>query len=349
MTEKDRYGQAGVSLDAANEIVDRLKPLVRKTYTPGVMTDIGSFGGLFSLASQRYESPVLVSATDGVGTKLKVALMMGKHDTIGLDLVAMVLNDIIVLGAKPLFFLDYLAVEHLDVDQAEEIIKGIAEGCRQAQAALLGGETAEMPGLYRKGEYDLAGFGVGIVEKDRIIDGSTIRVGDALIGVGSSGVHSNGFSLIRKIFFEELGLVADSRLEGLDCSLGEEILKPTKIYAELVRGLLRERTISGMAHITGGGLTENIPRILPGGCRVEIDPGSWPVPPILGILEDKGRISTEEMRRTFNMGVGLVLAVPAKEAQETLDRVRGAGEKGWLIGEVRAAKEGLDPVVYLED
>ena len=349
MDQKKRYSQAGVDLDAANQIVDSLKPLVRKTYTAGVMTDIGSFGGLFSLASQRYENPVLVSATDGVGTKLKVALMMGKHDTIGLDLVAMVLNDIVVLGAKPLFFLDYLAVENLKVDQATEIIGGIARGCLQAQAALLGGETAEMPGLYRKGEYDLAGFGVGIVEKDGIIDGSTIRVGDRLIGVGSSGLHSNGYSLVRHIFFKELGLKPDSRLEGLDCSLGEELLKPTKIYAELVRGLIRDRTVSGMAHITGGGLTENIPRILPQRCRAEIKAGSWPVPPIFGILQDKGRITTEEMRRTFNLGIGLVLVVPAAEAEETLDRIRGGGEEGWSIGEIKPAEEGQEDVLFVEE
>ncbi len=346
MDPNNRYSQAGVDLDAANRIVDVLKPLVRKTYTPGVMTDIGSFGGLFSLSSQRYENPVLVSATDGVGTKLKVALLAGKHDTIGIDLVAMVLNDIVVLGAKPLFFLDYLAIEKLEVDQAAEIIGGIAEGCRQAQAALLGGETAEMPGLYRKGEYDLAGFGVGIVEKDGIIDGSTIRVGDRIIGVASSGLHSNGYSLVRKVFFEEQGLKPDSRVDGLDCTLGEELLKPTKIYAEMVRWLVRDRTVSGMAHITGGGLVDNIPRILPHRCRAEIAPGSWPVPPIFNILQDKGGITTEEMRRTFNMGLGLVLVVPAKEAEETLDRIHGGGEEAWLIGEIKQAEEGQEEVVF---
>lgn len=347
MSRTDRYAEAGVNLDAGNRFVRSIGPLVKRTFTPGVLTDIGAFGGLFSLNAKEYERPVLVSATDGVGTKLKIAFMTAKHDTVGIDLVAMSINDIIVLGAKPLFFLDYLAVGQLDEDQALKIVSGIAEGCRQAKTALLGGETAEMPGLYKPGEYDLAGFAVGVVDNDRVIDGSTIRVGDELIGLASSGLHSNGFSLVRRIFFEELGLGVEDRPEGLDSTLGEELLKPTKIYVEVVRGLLRDLDIAGMAHITGGGLTDNLPRILPQACRVEIQEGSWPVPPIFSLLEERGRISKEEMRRAFNNGIGLVMVVHPDQTRDVLDRISGAGEQAWVIGEVMPAEEGKPPVSYV--
>ncbi|MBW1712384.1 MAG: phosphoribosylformylglycinamidine cyclo-ligase [Deltaproteobacteria bacterium] len=347
MDKTDRYAEAGVNLDAANRLVDQLKPLVKTTFTPGVMTDIGSFSGLFSLNTSRYDNPVLVSAADGVGTKLKLAFLTGRHDTVGIDLVAMCINDIVVLGAKPLFFLDYLAVGQLEEEQALTIISGIAQGCRMAKTALIGGETAEMPGLYQPGEYDLAGFAVGVVDNDKIIDGSTIRVGDQLIGLASSGLHSNGFSLVRRVFFEEMGLGVDDSVEGLDCSLGEELLKPTRIYVEPVLSLTREMPISGLAHITGGGLTENIPRILPQACRVEIETGSWPVPPIFSILEEAGQISQEEMFRTFNNGLGLVLVVPAARAEEILDRLTANNEAAWPIGRVVAAEKGQPAVSYV--
>lgn len=347
MQAKDRYAEAGVDIEAGNRFVGRIGPLVKETFTPGVLTDIGSFGGLFSLKADNYRRPVLVSATDGVGTKLKLAFMTGIHDTIGIDLVAMSVNDILVLGAKPLFFLDYLSTGKLDEEVSYRIVKGVAEGCRQSKAALLGGETAEMPGMYADGEYDLAGFAVGVVDNDRIIDGSTIRVGDRLIGLASSGLHSNGFSLVRKIFFEEQGLTVDSLVDGLDRPLGEELLTPTRIYAEIVESLLRELPISGLAHITGGGLIENVPRIIPDSGRVRIEAGSWEIPPIFHILKDMGGLDRTEMNRTFNNGIGLVLVVPERSADEILDRITAAGDRAWLIGEVIPAEDGGEPVEFV--
>ncbi len=347
MGKPDRYAEAGVDIDAANRLIDRIKPVVRKTHSAGVITDIGGFGGLFSLNAARYDNPVLVSSTDGVGTKLKIAFLTGRHDTVGIDLVAMCVNDIVVLGAKPLFFLDYLSMGKLDEETAAQVITGVAEGCVQAKTALIGGETAEMPGMYAEGEYDLAGFVVGVVDNERIIDGSAVRVGDKLIGVASSGLHSNGYSLVRKVLLEEMGLSLDEAPAGLECSLAEELLKPTKIYAETVVNLIRDLPIRGIAHITGGGLTENIPRILPSRCRVEIEEGSWPTPPIFNLLQQGGKIPQAEMYRTFNNGIGLVLVTPKDSVEETLDRLAAMDEEAWVIGQVHSAKKGQAKVSYV--
>ncbi len=347
MPKKDRYAEAGVDIDKAHRFIEALKPLAKKTHTSGVITDIGGFGGLFHLNTSHYNNPVLVSSTDGVGTKLKIACLTKKHDTIGIDLVAMCVNDIIVLGAKPLFFMDYLAMGRLDEAQALEIMSGITTGCRQAKMALLGGETAEMPGHYPAGEYDLAGFVVGVVEDEKVVDGASIRVGDVIIGVASSGLHSNGYSLARRIFLEEMGLGLDEIPEGLETSLAEELLKPTKIYTEQVRNLLRDLTINGMAHITGGGLTDNLPRILPKRCRAEINEGSWVVPPVFEILQRAGGVSQDEMYRTFNCGIGLILVVPEDQADETLDRLAAMDEPAWAIGRVASTKKKLPSVSYI--
>lgn len=347
MSKSDRYAEAGVDIQAGNRLVDRIKPIVKQTHTPGVKTDIGGFGALFSMNASRYDHPILVSSTDGVGTKLKVAFMANRHETVGIDLVAMCVNDIIVLGAKPLFFLDYLACGKLDEDIAEQIISGIAEGCTQAKAALIGGETAEMPGMYTDGEYDLAGFAVGVVEDEEIIDGSSTRVGDKLIGIASSGLHSNGYSLVRKVFLEEMGLSLDDTPEGLDRPLVDELLEPTRIYAELVTNLTRDLTVRGIAHITGGGLTENIPRVIPDRCRVEIQEGSWPVPPIFNLLQNHGQISQEEMYKAFNNGLGLVVVVPTEQVEDAMDRLSAMEDEAWIIGEVLDAAEDKPRVSYI--
>jgi len=347
MAKSETYTQAGVDIDKAKRLVDRIRPLVRQTHTPGVMTDIGGFGGLFSLSNTRYRKPVLVASTDGVGTKLKVAFQTGRHDTVGIDLVAMCVNDIIVQGARPLFFLDYLATGHLDEEVFLQIISGVVEGCNQAKAALIGGETAELPDLYRPGEYDLAGFVVGVVDDENIVDGASIKVGDRLIGVASSGLHSNGYSLVRKVFFKDMGLGPNDRLEGLDLTLGEELLKPTRIYAETVANLTRDLPVAGMAHITGGGLTENVPRMLPERCRVVIEEGSWPVPEIFNILQQAGKVSQEEMYRVFNNGIGLVLVIDEERVDETLDRLAAMNEPAWIIGRVEAAEEGRPSLEFV--
>ncbi len=274
------YKDAGVDIDAGNRFVQMIKPLVKATSRPEVLTDIGGFGGLFSLNADKYRKPTLVASTDGVGTKLKLAFMMDKHDTVGIDLVAMCVNDIVVQGAEPLFFLDYLATGKLSPEKAADIVKGISEGCIQAGCALIGGETAEMPGMYSDGEYDLAGFTVGVVDNTAIIDGSSITVGDSLIGIGSSGLHSNGYSLARKIFFERMNLSLDASLEGLERPLGEELLTPTRIYVKTILNLLRDFQIKGMAHITGGGIVENVPRVLPRHCRAVVEKAGWEKPAI---------------------------------------------------------------------
>ncbi|BCA80060.1 phosphoribosylformylglycinamidine cyclo-ligase [Desulfuromonas sp. AOP6] len=336
MSQKDKstYRDAGVDIDAGNRFVQMIKPLVKATTRPEVKTDIGGFGGLFSLHADKYKRPTLVSSTDGVGTKLKLAFMMDKHDTVGIDLVAMCVNDIIVQGAEPLFFLDYLATGKLSPEKAVEIVKGISEGCVQAGCALIGGETAEMPGMYSEGEYDLAGFTVGVVDDDRIIDGSSITVGDAIIGIASSGLHSNGYSLARKVFFEKMGLSVDSRLDELQAPLGETLLTPTRIYVKAILNLIRDFQIKGMAHITGGGVLENIPRVLPKNCRAILKKDSWPKPAIFEVLRQGGNIDETEMYRTFNYGIGMVLVVPAAEAEDILSRLGGLQEKAFLIGEV---------------
>lgn len=334
------YKDAGVDIEAGNSFVNMIKPLVKSTYRPEVMADIGGFGGLFSLNSAKYKNPVLVSGTDGVGTKLKLAFLADKHDTVGIDLVAMCVNDIIVQGAEPLFFLDYLATGRLLPEKAAEIVKGIAEGCRQAGCALIGGETAEMPGFYADGEYDIAGFTVGVVERDAIIDGSSIAVGNQLVGIASSGLHSNGYSLARKLVFERLGLTVDAIFPGTNISVGEQLLTPTRIYVRSVLNLMKDFTLNGIAHITGGGLLENVPRILPRGCRAAIRLDSWQRPALFEVLRDAGNVERDEMYRAFNMGIGMVIAVPEQQVEDVTDRLKGLGEQAFHIGEIIACPEG---------
>lgn len=332
------YKDAGVDIDAGNEFVNQIKPLVKQTARPEVVADIGGFGGLFSLNTAKHQRPVLVAATDGVGTKLMLAFMMNQHETVGIDLVAMCVNDIIVQGAEPLFFLDYLATGKLTPAQSVEVIKGITEGCKQAGCALLGGETAEMPGMYKAGEYDLAGFAVGVVDYPSIIDGSTITKGDQVIGIASSGLHSNGYSLARKILLESMKLDLASAPDGLDRPLGEVLLTPTRIYVKSILNLLRDFNIKGIAHITGGGLLENIPRILPSQCKAVINGSSWDKPAIFELLREGGNVPMEEMYRTFNYGIGMVLVVPQEETDDILSRLTGLGEAAWNIGHIEAAE-----------
>ena len=328
------YADAGVDISKGNEFIHSIKKIAAKTPRIGVMGEIGGFGALFSLNTDDYTRPVLVSATDGVGTKLKIAFMMDKHDTMGIDLVAMCVNDVTVQGAKPLFFLDYLSMGELNTHVAQKLIEGIAEGCRQAQCALIGGETAEMPGLYAPNEYDLAGFAVGVVDNDKIIDGSEIRVGHKLVGISSSGLHSNGYSLVRKVCFDVLKLDIDAYVPELGKTIGEELITPTKIYTEIIRRLTKELPIQGLAHITGGGIQENIVRILPTSCKVHIKAGSWEIPPIFKFIQDAGNIKESEMWRTFNNGIGLIAVVPEEAAQDVVERVAGMNENAWIIGEV---------------
>ncbi len=341
------YADAGVDVDKANNFVDTIKAIAGETSRSGVMSDIGGFGGLFSLNAANYTNPVLVSSTDGVGTKLKIAFMMNKHNTIGIDLVAMCVNDIAVQAAKPLFFLDYLSVGKLDTDVAADIIRGIAEGCKQAKCALIGGETAEMPGLYQTGEYDLAGFTVGVVENDKIIDGSDIHVGNQLIGIASSGLHSNGYSLVRKVCFEILKMEIDTQVPELERTIGEELLTPTRIYAELIQSIIRDLPVNGMAHITGGGIPDNITRIIPNACQVQIKKGSWEIPPIFSFLQEKGNISENEMMRTFNNGIGLILVVPDNSVQEIQERLQAMNEKSFIIGEIAERKESDEKIIWV--
>jgi phosphoribosylformylglycinamidine cyclo-ligase len=339
------YKQSGVDIDAGNETVSRIRELARRTFTPGVLSDIGSFSGLFRLDTSKYRNPVLVSSADGVGTKLKVAFLTRRHATIGIDLVNHCVNDILVQGAEPLFFLDYLAAGRLSPDVATEVVSGIADACRANGCALLGGETAEMPGFYADGEYDLAGFIVGIVERDRVIDGSTIEPGDLLIGLPSSGLHTNGYSLARQIVFEKLRLKPDSREPESGMTIAEVLLLPHKSYLGSVRPLVEERLVKGMAHITGGGITENLPRTLPSGTGAEIVRSSWDVSPIFRFLQRAGDIPVEEMFRTFNMGIGLILICARSASERILDSLERSGERPYLIGRVA---EGDRSVVYKE-
>ncbi len=343
-TTKTTYKDAGVDIDAGNTFVKMIKPLVKATSRPEVLADIGGFGGLFSLNTGKYKNPVLVSGTDGVGTKLKLAFMADRHDTVGIDLVAMCVNDIIVQGAEPLFFLDYLATGKLDPEKGAAIVKGIAEGCMQAGCALIGGETAEMPGFYADGEYDMAGFTVGVVERENLIDGSSITVGNRLIGLASSGLHSNGYSLARKVIFDRMGLGLNDQLPGLGRSVADELLTPTRIYVKSILNLLRDFQINGIAHITGGGLLENVPRVLPNGCKAVIGKDSWQVPPLFRLLQDGGNIDDDELLRTFNCGIGMVLAVPEKDADEVLIRLSGLNEQAVVIGEVAKCEPGKECV-----
>lgn len=336
------YADTGVDIDAGAQAVELMKHHVKRTFRPEVLTDLGGFGGLFALNAGKYKNPVLVSGTDGVGTKLMVAFKMDKHDTIGIDAVAMCANDILVQGAEPLFFLDYLAVGKLVPARVADIVKGIAEGCKQAGCALIGGETAEMPGFYGAGEYDIAGFVVGIVDRDKIIDGRTITAGDAVIGLPSSGLHSNGYSLARKVLLELSGYSVDSYVEELGRTVGEEMLEPTRIYARQLLPLIEKYEIKGMAHITGGGLTENIPRILPAGIKVVLNPKAWPEKGVFRLIREIGRVSVEEMNRTFNMGIGMVVVTPASQAEGVLAHLSEMGEKAYLIGKVEAGEPQVE-------
>jgi phosphoribosylformylglycinamidine cyclo-ligase len=338
MKAKITYKEAGVDIDRANSFVERIKPLIKTASRREVMTGIGGFGGLFHLDVSKIRDPILVSSTDGVGTKLKIAQVMDRHDTVGIDLVAMSVNDVIVQGAEPLFFLDYIATGKIHVDTSVKIIEGIVRGCQEAGCALIGGETAEMPGFYPDGEYDLAGFCVGAVEADKLIDGSEIRVGDRMIGIASSGMHSNGFSLARRVLFEEGKLKPDSHVIGFEDSIGLELLKPTRIYVKPILNLIKYFHIRGIVHITGGGFVDNIPRILPGPCRAVIQKGSWPVPPIFELIRDMGRIDESEMFRVFNMGLGMIIIVAEKDHAEIMERLDKLGEKAYPIGSVEKSK-----------
>ena len=335
------YEQAGVNLEAGYEVVRRIKKHVASTERVGVMGNIGAFGGMFDLSALNVKEPVLVSGTDGVGTKLKLAFAMDKHDTIGIDAVAMCVNDVLAQGAEPLYFLDYVAVGANEPAKIENIVAGVAEGCRQAGCALIGGETAEMPGMYTEGEYDIAGFTCGVVEKSKLIDGSKVKVGDVLVGIASSGVHSNGFSLVRKVV-SDAGLDLHAVLPELDAErpLGEVLLTPTRIYVKQVLDVIRNCDVHGVAHITGGGFDENIPRILKEGQGIEVKEGSWEILPVFRMLEKYGKIAHREMFNIFNMGIGMVLAVDAAEADKAIEILKSHGERASVIGRV-TDKEGV--------
>ncbi|MBP3039254.1 phosphoribosylformylglycinamidine cyclo-ligase [Bacillaceae bacterium Marseille-Q3522] len=333
------YKQAGVNIEAGYEAVARMKKHVQKTMRKGVIGGLGGFGGMFDLSALKLKEPVLVSGTDGVGTKLMLAFLLNKHDTIGIDAVAMCVNDIVVQGAEPIYFLDYIACGKADPAKIEAIVKGIADGCEQAGCALVGGETAEMPGMYQEDEYDVAGFSVGAVEKKALITGEKIAAGDVLIGLASSGLHSNGFSLVRKILLNDAGYDLHDHFDELGRTLGEELLTPTKIYVKLVLKALKKFHIKGMSHITGGGFIENIPRMLPEGLGMEINEGSWDVPPIFSLLQSAGNLKRTEMYNIFNMGIGFVVAVSKEEAPDLLAHLQSEGEKAYQIGTVTGRGE----------
>ena len=338
------YKDAGVDIEAKGKFTTDIYQQLRRTFGPRVIENPGGFAGLFSLNydsklfSKNYQHPVLVASTDGVGTKLKIAFMMDRHDTIGIDLVAMCVNDILVMGAEPVFFLDYMASSRMIPEKMKEVLHGIANGCCEADCALLGGETPEMPGFYHDGEYDLAGFAVGIVERKKIINGKGIGAGDVVIGLKSNGLHSNGFSLVRKVLFEKAKLDINSKLKAINGTIGDELLKPTKIYVKPIRALLRhyrfKKVVKGMAHITGGGLVENIPRVLPEGCSVRIKKGSWPVPAIFGVIQKRGKIKEDEMYKVLNMGIGMVLIVSKYYAPSIMKKLKQLKEDSFIIGMV---------------
>ncbi|MBY0122240.1 phosphoribosylformylglycinamidine cyclo-ligase [Bacillus sp. S/N-304-OC-R1] len=335
------YKQAGVDIEAGYEAVSRMKKHVQKTIRNGVLGGLGGFGGMFDLSVLNLKEPVLVSGTDGVGTKLMLAFMMDKHDTIGIDAVAMCVNDIVVQGAEPIYFLDYIACGHADPARIEAIVKGIAAGCEQAGCALVGGETAEMPGMYSPEEYDLAGFAVGACEKSKLISGTDIKAGDALIGLASSGIHSNGYSLVRKLFFEKAQMALTHYVEELGCTLGEELLRPTRIYVKSILSALENFEIKGLAHITGGGFIENIPRMLPAGLGAELKEENWEVPAVFKLMETIGDLDRKEMYNIFNMGIGMVVAVDDEIAQEVIAYFNSIGEKAYLLGTV-TSHEGIE-------
>jgi len=336
------YAQAGVDIDAGNALIDRIKPIVKNTFRPGVLTGLGGFGALFEIP-EGYRRPVLVSGTDGVGTKLKLALQMGKHDTIGIDLVAMCVNDIVVTGAEPLFFLDYYATGHLDLDTATDVVSGIARGCELSGCALTGGETAEMPGMYEGDDYDLAGFAVGIVEKDEILQADSVQIGDVLLGLASSGPHSNGYSLIRKVIE-----VADADLTSPlgESTLGEALLAPTRLYVKSLLALLKEVEVHALAHITGGGLTENLPRVMPQNSKAVIDRSAWALPEVFQWLQENGRIAESEMLRTFNCGIGMVVCVPADLADKATGVLQAQGETVFRLGQIESSDKQEPEVSY---
>lgn len=328
------YKKAGVDINEADRFVGMISPLVKTTFRKEVMTDIGLFAGLFRLDTKKYREPILVSGTDGVGTKLKIAFEADKHDTVGIDLVAMCVNDILTVGAEPLFFLDYFATGKLNADKAAQVIKGIVEGCKRAGCALIGGETAEMPGFYKESEYDLAGFAVGVVERNRVIDGSEIKEGDLIIGVASSGLHSNGFSLVRKVLFDIGKYKIDHFIPELECTLAEELLKPTVIYVDAYSALEEKINVKGMAHVTGGGIPGNLPRILPEGLSAKINKNSWIVPKIFRFIEKIGKIKEPEMYKVFNMGIGYVFIVDRSQADMAIELLSQRGYQAYLIGEI---------------
>jgi phosphoribosylformylglycinamidine cyclo-ligase len=337
------YRSAGVDIARGNALIDLIRPVVRSTFRKEVVEDIGPFSAFFEMSPGKYRRPVLVSSTDGVGTKLKIAFMLDKHATVGIDLVAMCVNDILTSGAEPLFFLDYFATGKLSTRKAADVIRGIADGCKQSGCSLIGGETAEMPGFYRKGEYDLAGFCVGMVEKDKVITGHDIMEGDLVIGLASSGLHSNGYSLVRKVFFDIKEVKPGRRIKGLGCTIGEELLKPTRIYVKTILNILKSHRIRGIAHITGGGLTENLPRIIPQGSRLTfvIEKGSWPVQNIFHLVQSEGSVPESEMYKTFNMGIGLALVVKESDSKNIMKKLKKLDEQAYIIGRIEKGRGGV--------
>ena len=343
LSRSKAYTEAGVDIEAGNSLVSRIKSMVAKTHIHGVLSDIGGFGGLFKPDLSGMSEPVLVASTDGVGTKLKLAFMFDKHDTVGIDLVAMCANDILVQGARPLLFLDYFATGKLQVEKTAEVISGIAEGCKQAGCALLGGETAEMPDMYGDGEYDIAGFCVGIADNTKLVDGSGIKVGDVMIGLASSGVHSNGYSLVRKIL-EKSGLGPDDLLPGSDRTVREVLMEPTYIYANAVKNVMRDLPVKGMVHITGGGFYDNIPRVLPASVIADIKFDSWDVQPVFHWLKETGGLSWPEMLQIFNCGIGYIFIVPQEKAEETMGRLQAMHKGAWVIGSIARRQDDEEQV-----
>ena len=348
MTTKTTYKDAGVDIDTANEFVERIKPSIKTTARKEVVSGIGGFGGLFHLNPINYKNPLLVSSTDGVGTKLRIAQLLDKHDTIGIDLVAMSVNDVVVQGAEPLFFLDYLSTGKIELEKCVKIIEGITEGCRQAGCTLLGGETAEMPGFYKAGEYDLAGFCVGVVEMDKLINGSAVSVNDRIIGLASSGLHSNGFSLARKVLLEKGNFNVNDKVPGLSKTIGLEMLEPTRIYVKPLLNLFKSFNIKGLVHITGGGFYDNIPRMIPQSCRAVINKGSWEIPPVFSVIQKTGDVEEKEMFRVFNMGIGMMIIVSEKECAEVLNRLEVLGEKAYQIGFIEKKEDNQEKVFIAE-
>ena len=338
MDTEATYRDAGVDTGAASRLVSRIHEMVKPTLRPEVMSHVGGFAAAVSLSEFSLANPLLISSTDGVGTKLKVAFRAGAHESVGVDLVAMCVNDVVVQGAEPLFFLDYFATGRLDTEVAEAVIRGIVEGCKEANCSLVGGETAELPGMYPDGEYDLAGFCVGIVDRDRLIDGSSITVGDRILGLGSSGLHANGYSLVRKVLFEDRSYDLDHVFPELGRPLGEELLTPTRIYVRTALNLIRDFTVKGMAHITGGGIPGNLPRVLPQSCQAVVHRDAWEVPPVFRLIQEMGPVPEDELLRTFNCGLGLMVIVPEQEVEDVLGRLEALGERAWPVGEIRERK-----------